>query len=87
MSLTPELLQAIDARKKRVLLVAQAAMPLSQFEAYRKIFLDEFGHSGLETDVSQIVADHERKRQGKEQGRPTYAGKEVPHAWIKQKST
>lgn len=87
MILATELLQAIDTRKKRVLLVAQVGLPSTQFDAFRKIFLDEFGNSGLESDVVRIVAFHERKRQGKEEGRPIHAGKEVPHEWIKPKPT
>lgn len=87
MSLTAELKQAIDARKKRVLQVAQAAIPPAQFDAYRKIFLDEFGDSGLESDVARIVTEFERKRQGREEGRPIHAGKEVPHAWNRPKPT
>lgn len=76
--LLPVLLEAIDARKNRALRYAQAALPESQFRAYRGLFLDEFGQSGLERDLVRIVADYE-KRNGKESGRPIHAGKEVPH--------
>ncbi len=57
--------------------LAQAAMPESQFRAFRGLFLDEFGQNGLERNLAQIVADYE-KLIGKETGRPIHAGKEVP---------
>ena len=72
------LLEAINARKNRALRLAEAALPESQYRAYRGLFLDEFGRNGLESELARIVADYE-KRNGKESGRPIYAGKEVPH--------
>lgn len=79
MSLMPLLVEAINARKKRALRLAAIGLPAPQFEAFRAAFLDEFGRSGLERDLEQIVAEHER-RNGNGTGRPTHAGKEVPHA-------
>lgn len=77
--LLPLLLETLNVRINRVLLVAEAALPHSQFQPYRKIVLNEFGHSnGLARDIERIVADYE-KGNGKESGRPIYAGKEVPH--------
>lgn len=61
-----------------VLQIAQAALPDSQYWAFRKLFLNEFGHCGLGMDLGQIVTDYE-KLKGKETGRPIHAGKEVPH--------
>lgn len=78
MSLLALLLTAINARKARVLMVAEVALPEGQFKAYRSVVLDEFGRKGLESDLERIVADYER-RNGKEAGGPTHAGKEVPH--------
>lgn len=78
MSLLPELLMVINARKNQILRVAEAALPESQFRAFRGLFLDEFGRCGLERDMERVVAEHE-KRNGKALGRPTQAGKEVPH--------
>lgn len=78
MMLLPVLLEAINARKNRALRLAEAALPESQFRAYRGLFLDEFGRNGLESELVRIVADYER-RNGKESGRPIHAGKEVPH--------
>jgi hypothetical protein len=78
MTLLSALHVAIGARKTRVLRYAQAALPQSQFEAFRGLVLDEFGRSGLERELEGIAADYERCK-GKESGRPTHAGKEVPH--------
>lgn len=78
MRLQEVLFAEINARKSRVLRYAQAALPDSQFWAFRGLFLEEFGHSGLEGKVERIVADYERLK-GKDMGRPIYAGKEVPH--------
>lgn len=59
------LLQAIlgllNARKNRVLLVAQSSLPESQFRAFKKIFLDEFGQSGLEKELVRVFAEDRRE--------------------------
>ena len=78
MTLLTILQNAINARKTRVLRYAQAALPESQFHAYRGLLLDEFGRNGLEVELERIVADYE-KLTGKVSGRPIHAGKEVPH--------
>lgn len=78
MILLDHLLQAVNARKNQALCLAQAALPQSQFTAFRGMFLDMFGRSGLERELAQIVADYE-KLKGKESGRPIHAGKEVHH--------
>lgn len=78
MKLQDALLVAVNARKNQALRLAQAALPESQFRAFRGLFLDEFGQNGLEREVERIVADYERLR-GKDSGRPIHAGKEVPH--------
>lgn len=78
MSLLPPLLDAINARKNKALQLAAVGLTASQFQAFRGLFLDEFGRSGLESDVARIVADYE-KRNGNGTGRTTHAGKEVPH--------
>ena len=78
MRLQDTLLVAVNARKNQALRFAQAALPESQFRAFRGLFLDEFGQNGLERELERIVADYEKLR-GKETGRPIHAGKEVPH--------
>ena len=58
------IVQALNARKNRMLLIAEAALPGTQYQAFRKIFLSELGKDGLERELEQIVAE-----QGKERNR------------------
>ena len=55
------ILELLNARKNRVLLVAQSSLSESQFKAFRQIFLDEFGKSGLEKDLEKVIAEKQRK--------------------------
>lgn len=71
------IVEALDRRKNRLLLVAQTALPGSQYEAFRKIVLDELGKAGFQRELEDALA-RDKDRQGK--GRPDIAGKEVPHA-------
>ncbi len=64
------LLELLNARKNRVLLIAQAALPDAQYQAFRRLFLDEFGKSGLERELARVfVEDGDKDRHG--QGRNT----------------
>ena len=78
MTLLVLLVDALNARKNRALRFAEAALPESQYRAFRGLFLDEFGRNGLEQELARIVAEFDRQA-GKASGRPTHAGKEVPH--------
>lgn len=50
--ITPAALSAALAeRKRRILDVAQVALPPGQFDAFRRIVLDELGESGLLGDL------------------------------------
>ena len=64
MMLLQAIVQALNARKNRMLLIAEAALPGPQYQAFRKIFLSELGKDGLERELEQIVAE-----QGKERNR------------------
>lgn len=55
------ILGLLNVRKNRILLVAQASLSESQFKAFRQIFLDEFGKSGLEKDLEKILTEKQRK--------------------------
>jgi hypothetical protein len=46
-----DLAAALAERKRRLLLVAETALPASQFAAFRKVLLDELGESGLLADL------------------------------------
>jgi hypothetical protein len=43
--------EVLNVRKRRLLLFAEAALPQAQFQAFRKLVLDEMGHTGLEQDL------------------------------------
>lgn len=47
----------LNRRKNRVLLVAQSSMQDSQFKAFRKVFLDEFGRNGLESEIFRFLGN------------------------------
>jgi hypothetical protein len=58
------LLQAIVAllnqRKNRVLRLAEASLPATQFRAFRGLVLDELGR-GFEKDLERVLAEHARE--------------------------
>lgn len=58
MSLLHAIMSALDQRKNNVLLVAQAALPQCQFEAFRKVILNELGRSGFQKDVETVLKEH-----------------------------
>ena len=66
----PGILVLLNQRKNRVLRIAEAALPETQFRAFRGLLLDEFGRDGLERDLERLVAEAEQ-RNG--QGRPIRA--------------
>lgn len=63
----PVLLQMMNARKGRVLTLAQACMHPKQFDAFKKLFLNEFGEKGLEGELQKIYAEsHKQHWKGRE---------------------
>lgn len=50
----------LNQRKNRVLHIAEAALPESQFRAFRRLLLCEFGQEGLEGDLARLLAERER---------------------------
>lgn len=42
----------VQARVKRVLDLAELAVPAEKFERFRTLVLDEFGHKGFQSDLS-----------------------------------
>ena len=60
----------LNQHKSRVLLFAQAALPDQQYQAFRRLFLDEFGKSGFEGELARVLNEEQHKdRHG--QGRNT----------------
>ena len=58
------LLPLVNARLNRVLLIAQAALPEHQFQAFRRLILDEFGKAGLIRDLDTIADEPRQERHG-----------------------
>ncbi len=65
-----EILKRLDQSKNETLLLAQSSLPQSQFEAFRKIFLNIFGKigkNGLEKELARLYAeDRKQDRNGQE---------------------
>ncbi|MCE7915730.1 MAG: hypothetical protein DYH15_13950 [Nitrosomonas sp. PRO4] len=62
-----EILKRLDQSKNETLLLAQSSLPQSQFEAFRKIFLNIFGKNGLEKELVRLYAeDRKQDRNGQE---------------------
>ncbi|RNC67412.1 MAG: hypothetical protein ED859_14765 [Desulfuromonadales bacterium] len=49
----------INPRLNRVLLIVQTALSESQFQACRKLILDEFGKSGLGKELDRLFSSKE----------------------------
>jgi hypothetical protein len=47
---------------RRVLQVAEASLPSDRYPAFRKLVLDEFGRSGLETELERVFKEHDQDR-------------------------
>lgn len=61
MVLLEDILTAIDRRKGKVLLCAQTALAPPAFKAFRKLFLNEFGNSGLVKDLQGLYGSDRQK--------------------------
>ena len=48
------ILELVNDRVKQILLVAEAALPPSQFLAFRKVVLNAFGRNGLERELERL---------------------------------
>lgn len=60
-----EIMDLVRMHLNRVLLMAESSLSESQFKAYRKLVLDEFGQSGLDKELETIFKKGEqRERQG-----------------------
>lgn len=57
-------LKLINRRKGRLLSAAEFALPARQFELFRKMVLDEFGRSGLETELERVFDEQRKGRHG-----------------------
>lgn len=60
MNLLAAIVALLNQRKSRALRLAEASLPPSQFWAFRRCFLDEFGRDGLERDLERLLVEQER---------------------------
>ena len=60
------ILELLNPRKNRVLLIAEASMSESQFKAFRRLFLNEFGKNGFEKELERVLAKVLAEKQCKE---------------------
>jgi len=54
----------LNARKNRVLLIAQASLPEHQYQAFKRLFLDEFGERGLERELKPLLIEKQHGMAG-----------------------
>ena len=63
-----EVLKLVHPHVSHVLLVAQASLPSSQFQAFRTVVLNEFGRNGLEGELERLecqIGSEERNGMGR----------------------
>lgn len=66
-ALAQSVINVLNARKAKVLLIAEAALPKSQYLAFRKLFLNEFGQGGLEGELVRVITESNKEdRHGQE---------------------
>ncbi len=56
------LLGLIKPRMKRILEFGELALAPGQFAAFRKLVLDEFGRSGLESELERVFREEHKDR-------------------------
>jgi hypothetical protein len=56
-----EIEQLINSHLTRLLLVAETALPASQFQAFRKFTLNEFGKNGLGKELVRLYNEKQHK--------------------------
>jgi hypothetical protein len=56
--------ELVDAHVKRILDLAELAIPSDKFERFRTLVLDEFGHKGLRGELAALGGDLGMDRQG-----------------------
>lgn len=48
----------LNTRKNRVLTIAQSSLPEHQFQAFKKLYLDEMGERGFESELKKLLDKH-----------------------------
>jgi hypothetical protein len=65
-----QVMELVNYRVTRILLVAEASLPASQFQAFRKLVLNEFGRNGLVRELERLE-DHGGLEEREGEGRNT----------------
>lgn len=61
------ILKLLNQSKNEALLLAQSSLSESQFDAFRKLYLNIFGKNGLEKELIRLYAeDRNKDRNGQE---------------------
>lgn len=63
MTMQQEIAHCLSKCKSQILTYAEASLPASQFKAFRKLVLDEFGRNGLESDLEKILTDSKKQQE------------------------
>lgn len=53
-----KIIELLNPHKNRVLTIAQSSLPQHQFQAFKKLFLDEMGDRGFEKELKQLLEKH-----------------------------
>ena len=55
-----QVIELLNRRMNRLLLIAESSLPEAQFRAYRKLVLDEFGKAGLGKELRELFDQQAR---------------------------
>ena len=70
--------ELVNAHLGRVLRVAQSALPETQFHAFRRVALDEFGRNGFRRNLARLLGTQQDNNK-QASGWQNPAGKEDDH--------
>ena len=54
----------LNTRKNRILLIAQSSLPEHQFQAFKKLLLNELGERGLEQELKSLLLQKQHGMDG-----------------------
>lgn len=55
-----QIMQLVNARVKKLLDLAELALPEGKYETFRRLTLNEFGKSGLAKELERVLRGQER---------------------------
>lgn len=59
-----KVIDLLNSRKNKILLIAQTAMTENQFKAFKRLFLDELGERGLEQELKPLLTEKQHGMDG-----------------------